>query len=113
LEALEDRALPSTFTVTNTNDSGPGSLRAEVAAANLDSPGPDTINFAKGVHGTIVLTSGELLINDNVTISGPGANKVSVSGDNASRVVEVSVGLNVTISGLTITEGLSIKVAGS
>src|SRR5215468_11146099 len=34
LEALEDRTLPSTFTVLNTNDSGPGSLRAAVAAIN-------------------------------------------------------------------------------
>src|SRR4051794_27469900 len=32
LEALEDRWVPSTLTVTNNLDSGAGSLRAEIAA---------------------------------------------------------------------------------
>ena len=41
LEALEDRCLPSTFTVLNIDDSGPDSLRAAVAAANAN-PGADT-----------------------------------------------------------------------
>src|SRR5262245_35891316 len=72
LEALEDRALPSTFTVLNLNDSGDGSLRAAVAAANAN-PGADTVAFASGVHGTITLTGGELLISDSVAINGPGA----------------------------------------
>ena len=79
---LEERALPSTFTVLNRNDSGPGSLRAEIAAANAN-PGADTIVFDNGVNGTIKLTSGELLITDSVTINGPGANKLSVSGNDA------------------------------
>src|SRR6516165_5357296 len=67
LEALEDRFLPSTLTVMNTNDSGAGSLRAEIAAAN---PG-DTINFAPSLNGqTINLTSGQLVINKNLTVQG-------------------------------------------
>ena len=65
----------------------------------------DTIAFARGLHGTITLTSGELLVADSVTINGPGANQLSVSGNNASRVFEVAAGQNVTISGLTITHG--------
>ena len=97
LVRLEDRALPSTFTVLNRNDSGPGSLRAALA------PGDDTITFARGLHGTITLTGGELLITSNVTISGPGANKLAVSGNDAGRVFEIASGLNVTISGLTVT----------
>jgi hypothetical protein len=56
LEALEDRTLPSTFTVMNLNDSGTGSLRAAVAAADA-KPG-STIDFASGLHGTIKLISG-------------------------------------------------------
>ena len=56
----------NTITVTNTNDSGPNSLRQALANANDG----DTINFA--VTGTIGLTSGELLVAKSVTISGPG-----------------------------------------
>src|SRR5262245_19040163 len=42
LEPLEDRSLPSTLTVVNNLDSGPGSLRAQIAAAGSG----DTIVFA-------------------------------------------------------------------
>src|SRR5215469_7196140 len=61
----------STITVTNTNDSGPGSLRQALADANNG----DTINFA--VTGTIGLTSGELLVTRSITISGPGAENLT------------------------------------
>jgi hypothetical protein len=104
LDVLEDRTLPSTYTVLNLNDSGPGSLRQAVLDANAH-PGADTINFAQGLHGTIKLTSGELSVTDSVTINGPGADKLSVSGNDASRVFETAAGINVTISGLTITHG--------
>jgi hypothetical protein len=56
-----------TITVTNTNDSGLGSLRQALADANDG----DTIDFS--VTGTISLTTGELLVDKSVTISGPGA----------------------------------------
>src|SRR4051812_26014553 len=68
------------ITVTNTNDSGPGSLRQALADAN-DS---DTINFA--VSGTISLTSSELLVNTSLTISGPGAGVLTVDGNATYRV---------------------------
>src|SRR5262249_50558078 len=91
----------------------PGSLRQAISDANGNS-GADTIVFAKGVSGTIKLTSGELLITDSVTISGPGANKVSVSGNNASRVFDIAANgtMNVTISGLTITHGYAADRGG-
>ncbi len=53
-----------TYTVTNTNDSGAGSLRQAIIDANAN-PGDDTIIFLNGL-GTITLTSGELLINSNI-----------------------------------------------
>jgi hypothetical protein len=65
-------AYAATITVINTNDSGPGSLRQALAIANDG----DTISFA--VNGTIGLTSGGLLINKNVTISGPGRDHLSI-----------------------------------
>jgi predicted outer membrane repeat protein len=105
LECLEDRWLPSTLTVLNNLDSGAGSLRAEIAAAHIG----DTIVFAPSLDGqTITLTSGELLIKHNLTITGPGARQLAVSGNNASRVFEVSKTANsVTLSGLTIRNGVA------
>src|SRR6478672_4844268 len=87
------------ITVTNTNDSGPGSLRQGLADANDG----DTINFA--VTGTIGLTSGELLVSKNITISGPGAENLAVNGNAKSTVFHIAPGETVTISDLTITNG--------
>ena len=110
LEALEDRWLPSTLTVTTTADSGPGSLRAEIAAAASG----DTIVFAPSLDGqTITLTSGELLLNQNLTIQGPGAAQLAISGNQLSRVFEVAANMQVTLAGLTILNGnVGVEVAG-
>jgi hypothetical protein len=89
----------ATITVTNTNDSGPGSLRQALAIANDG----DTITFA--VSGTIGLTSGELLVDKNVTIEGPGAAALAVDGTANSRVFHIALFKNVTVSGLTIANG--------
>ena len=63
----------TTITVVNGNDSGPGSLRQAI----LNASSGDTINFAPRV-ATVTLTSGELVINKNLTIIGPGANRLTV-----------------------------------
>jgi PKD repeat protein len=89
----------ATITVTNTSDSGSGSLRQ----ALIDASDGDTITFA--ASGTVGLTSGELLVDKNVTIQGPGASSLAVDGNGASRVFHISSGKTVTISGLTITNG--------
>ena len=99
--------LPSlrgaTIAVTTINDNGPGSLRQALAAATDG----DTINFHSSLNGqTITLTSGELLVNKSVTISGPGANALAVDANHASRVFHIASGRDVTISRLTITNGL-------
>jgi hypothetical protein len=110
LEALEGRALLSTFTVLNLADSGPGSLRQAILAANAN-PGADVIGFAGGLKGTIPLAS-ELSVTDDLTINGPGANQLTVSGNNATRVFHVS-GTSLAINDLTIANGLASVPAGN
>jgi hypothetical protein len=116
LEALEDRCVPSTLTVTNNLDSGPGSLRAEIAAANSG----DTVVFDPSLAGTTIqLTSGELVINKNLTIQGPegisgNGSGTYFGGPGTSRVFEVDgAGTTVTLSGLTITNGEGVYAAGT
>jgi hypothetical protein len=104
-------AFAGTITVSNTSDSGSGSLRQAIADAN--SAGGDTINFS--VTGTITLTSGELFVGKDLTISGPGASILAISGNfpiggdpiftSTPRVFAIDSGTTVAISGLTIQNG--------
>src|SRR5262249_40454705 len=108
LENLEDRTVPSTLTVLNNLDNGAGSLRDAISHA-MDG---DRIVFAPSLDGqTIALTSGELTINKSLDIEGPGAEKLAISGQDASRVFDVSSGVTV-IAGLTITHGNASEGAG-
>jgi hypothetical protein len=96
---LTTRAHADIITVTNLNDRGSGSLRQALVDANDG----DTITFA--ITGTIGLTSGELLVDKSITISGPGAGELVVDGNAKNRVFHVGSGTTVTVSGLTITNG--------
>jgi predicted outer membrane repeat protein len=98
-------AKAATFTVTNLNDSGSGSLRQAILEANI-APGDDTVQFVSGLSGTITLTSGELEITANLTINGPGAAQLAISGNNQSRIFNISSsGVIATIQGLSIKKG--------
>lgn len=105
---LETRALLSTLTVTNDNDSGTGSLRYELGLAQPDS----TIDFAPSAYGTIALTSGPLSVGTSVDVQGPGASKVTVDGGGKSSDFTIAQGVEATISGLTITGG-SVATPGT
>jgi hypothetical protein len=105
---LEDRTLPSTLTVVNLHDQGAGSLRDALAQAQAG----DTVVFARGLRGTITLTSGELQVGPGVTVQGPGAGRLTISANHASRVLEVLPGAGVMVSGVTITGGVA-SVPGS
>jgi hypothetical protein len=111
LESLEDRTVPSTFTVLNLADGGEGSLRQAVLAANTQ-PGADTILFADGLSGTIGLTTGQLIITDHLTIDGPGAGQLTVSGNHQSRIFNIGAGKSVAIDGLTIADGRAVGDGG-
>jgi hypothetical protein len=95
-------SLPQ-LVVGNNTDSGVGSLREAIA---LSCPG-GTITFASAVESPITLMS-ELSIEKNLTIQGPGASVLAISGSQKDRVFSIGQsqpGINVTLSGLTITEG--------
>jgi hypothetical protein len=97
--------------VTNNTDSGAGSLRQAI----IDSCDGGTITFSSLFNSaqTITLAS-ELLIDKGLTITGPGANLLTISGNNAVRVFNISTGnFAVTVSGLTIANGNSTGVSGS
>src|ERR1044071_8633881 len=94
-------SLAATITVTNTADSGTGSLRAALAAASNG----DIID-ATAVSGTILLTSGQLKLTNSVTILGSGSLAVNGNYPNTTnRVFYINPKLMVTIAGLTITNG--------
>ncbi|HEX3748394.1 MAG TPA: choice-of-anchor Q domain-containing protein [Bryobacteraceae bacterium] len=90
-----------TIPVTNTNDSGSGTLRAAVNAAQTG----DTIVFSLPTGSTITLTSGELGITVGLTIQGPGAGALTINGNQSSRIFNITSANSVTISGLTLTGG--------
>jgi predicted outer membrane repeat protein len=88
--------------VTNLLDSGAGSLRQAI----IDTPSGGTVDFQAGLTGTITLTSGELAIGEDLTIAGPGADVITVSGNHGSRIFEVSNrSATVMLFGLAITQG--------
>jgi hypothetical protein len=102
----------ATFQVSNLNDSGPGSLRQAVVDANA-APGADNVVF-QAVTGTIVLSS-EIAISDDLTITGPGAGLLSISGNGSVRIFDIvgSAGAgSVSISGLTLTHAISLVSVG-
>jgi predicted outer membrane repeat protein len=103
LEGLEDRLTPSTLPVTSIADNvnQPGTLRYDVAHAQSG----DTILLTGAVKSGIVLTQGELLLNQHVTITTAGNHQIMISGDGLSRVFEVASGAKVSLSKLILTGG--------
>ena len=92
---------PMTATVTNTNDSGPGSLRQ--ALSDISSSGEITFNLLS--PDTIQLDS-QLVIDRNVTIIGPVSGDLSIFGTDSTRVIWINENLKkVEISNLEISHG--------
>ncbi len=112
-------SFASTFLVTNTNDSGPGSLRQAILDSNFNDQ-DDSIDFDATLFSTpqtIELTSGMLEIkwdgetsnfSRSLTINGPGASLLTISGNHQSRVISVEWLARAVIDGVRIINGNGI-----
>src|SRR5437016_1716591 len=134
LEVLEDRWAPAVLTVNTLADETAAdntlSLREAISVVNSGSTAGlssaeqaqvsgtlgqnDTIQFAASLAGgTITLTNGQLTITRDVTIAGLGASQLTISGNAASRIFDISGSATVSIAGLTLTHGLATDNGGA
>jgi hypothetical protein len=117
------------YMVTNTNDSGPGSLRAAIVGADADAPFADSIgfsnstaggatNFYDGVQHTIALLTALPALTNPVLMTGPGSFLLTVQRSAAATSAFQIFSINgtgtqaVALSGLTITGGSAATGAG-
>jgi CSLREA domain-containing protein len=119
-------AQAASYVVNTTADDAPGgtcspspgtcTLRDALTAANADTSA-DTITFASSVTGAITLSNGALPVDGSggVTIQGPGASILTISGGHASQIFDDTSGTNVAdaISGLTLTDGSTSSPGGA
>ncbi|HEX8249603.1 MAG TPA: FG-GAP-like repeat-containing protein [Pyrinomonadaceae bacterium] len=102
--------IGSIFTVMNTNDSGAGSLRNAIAQAVMTTESR-TIVFDQAAFNTpqTITLATNLLMNSNnggtITIYGPGANLLTITGNGATRIFTIGSNTVVSISGMTLTGG--------
>ncbi|KAA5539571.1 hypothetical protein FYK55_23640 [Roseiconus nitratireducens] len=119
--------IPETLVVSNTADilfrgDGPDvndlTLREAIHLSNLKL-GANTIEFDESLTGqTIVLTTGRtLFVYDELDLIGPGADKLTIDGDQQNRQfvfqANEDVGLTFTIDGLTLTGGKAPSGGGA
>jgi CSLREA domain-containing protein len=91
-------------TVSNADNSGTFSLRGQIQSA----PTGSTIYFSPAFFNqprTITLTTGEILINKNLTIGGTGADSLTIDANNQSRIFNINVNMTLTLSGVKLTRG--------
>src|SRR6266496_3339643 len=78
--------------------------------AGQAGPIVDVITFS--VTGTITLISGQLTVADDLTIDGPGAANLKISGNNASRALEVTPGVTLNLNDVTMANGSVVGADG-
>ncbi len=109
--------VPTVFTVNSTGDPGDGTcnagectLREAVAAAGNG----DLVKFSALFDSvqTITLTAGEIAINKNLTVQGPGADRLTLSGNDGSRIFRVAGNGSLSVNALALRNGRAGDVGG-
>ncbi|MEI7729606.1 MAG: Ig-like domain-containing protein [Verrucomicrobiota bacterium] len=104
-----------TWIVTTTNDSGPGTLRQAVSSAGNG----DQIVFNMTNLPAIIRLNTEIVLNKALRINGPGADKVTISGDSNGdgvpdvRIFHITNSAIVSIAGLTMSYGSADYLGGA
>ena len=114
----------ASYVVTSTNSAGAGSIQEAITADDDGVP----ITFAPVLSGiavaatstdattkltTTIYNNGPILVTRNVAIVGPGADKLTISGGNLTRLLQVASGVTATISGLAFVNGLGANRGGA
>lgn len=87
------------ISVTTTNDSGDGSLRQAIIAANVN----DTVHFDASLGGQTITLTSTLMIDKELTIDGSTlTTTLAIDGDNATQLFSIGAGTTVTLTQLTL-----------
>lgn len=96
--------------VTSTLDNGnPGTLRYKMSNV---CPG-DMIQFDPSLSNATILINSEIIVDDNFSVAGLGANALTFSGNNASRIFNINSGVTLSLSGMTLIDGYSASNGGA
>jgi len=110
--------VPAVFTVNSTADPGDGTcnvsectLREAVATAGSG----DLVRFSALFDAVQIITliNGEMLVNKELTVQGPGADRLTISGNNTSRVFRVGGAGTLALTGLALRDGRAADVGGA
>jgi hypothetical protein len=99
-----------TFSVTSIADVGAGTLREGIS--QLCDGGTIDFNIAGAGPHTITLTTGQLLIDKDLTITNTSGESVTVNGGGTSRILSIDTGKTTTIRNLTVSGGAPTDAAG-
>jgi hypothetical protein len=102
-------AHAATFTVTNTSDSGAGSLRAAITSANAGGPGPHTITFDIPGSGVQTITLASALPFLSVATGGLTIDGTTQPGYSGSPLIQVTCGAIFAVFNVDGAGGATIK----
>lgn len=117
--AFEYQESPLSIVVDSAADDNDGDYSAgrlslrEAFNIALYTDGSDTITFSSSLNNQTIVLGSALFTQRDVTINGPGADLLAISGNSAHRVFNFYSGTTVAISGLTIKDGLASGDGGA